>query len=123
MRLFVGPAFFFVVRRGGRRERFLQTGNRFYSGLRSFLAKLQPLGHQKAMKTAKSVIAFIFLVMVWLILATLECDLALHFGILCTAFLSVLALSLLLGALLRAPEGYEDGNGFHIGALADAALS
>ena len=24
--------------------------------------------------------------------------------------------------LLRAPEGYEDENGFHIGALADATL-
>jgi hypothetical protein len=27
----------------------------------------------------------------------------------------------LLGALLRAPEGYEDENAFHIGALADGA--
>jgi hypothetical protein len=123
MRLFIGPAFFCMVRRGARRERFLQTSNRLYSDFRILLAKRQILGHQKAMKTAKSVIAFIFLVMVWLILATLECDLALHFGILRTAFLSVLALSLLLGALLRAPEGYEDRNGFHIGALAGAALS
>jgi hypothetical protein len=87
------------------------------------LAKRQPLDHQKATTTAKSVIAFIFLVIVWLIVATVECDLALHFGILYTAFVSVFALSLLLGALLRAPEGYENENGFHIGALAGAALS
>jgi hypothetical protein len=123
MRLFVGPALFFVGRRGGGRGKFLQTGNRFYSGLRSLSSKLQPLGHQKAMKTAKSVIAFIFLVMVWLTAATVECDLALHFGILCSVFVSVFALFMLLGALLRAPEAYEDENGFHIGALAGAALS
>jgi hypothetical protein len=123
MRLFAGPAFFFVVRRGGRRERLLETGNRLYSDLRSVFAKRQPLDHQKATTTAKSVIAFIFLVIVWLIVATVECDLALHFGILYTAFVSVFALSLLLGALLRAPEGYEDENGFHIGALTGAALS
>jgi hypothetical protein len=123
MRLFVGPALFFVVRRGGGRGKLLQTGNRFYFGWRSLLPKLQPLGHQKAIKTAKSVVAFIFLVMVWLIAATVECDLALHFGILCSVFVSVLALFMLLGALLRAPEAYEDENGFHIGALAGAALS
>jgi hypothetical protein len=122
MRLFVGPALFSVVRRGGRRERLLETGNRLYSHFRSFLAKRQPNGHQKAMRSAKSVIAFIFLVIVWLIVATVECDLALHFGILCSVFVSVFALSLLLGALLRAPEGYEDETGFHIGALAGAAL-
>jgi hypothetical protein len=123
MRLFVGPALFFVVRRGGRRGKFLQTGNRLYSDLRSLLAKLQPLGHRKAMKTVKSVIAFIFLVIVWLTAATVECDLALHFGILCSVFVSVFALLILLSALLRAPEAYEDDNGFHIGALAGAALS
>jgi hypothetical protein len=123
MRLFVGPAFFCVVRRGGRRERLLETGNPLYSDFRRVLAKRQPLDHQKATTTAKSVIAFIFLVIIWLIIAAVECDLALHFGILCTAFVSGFALSLLLGALLRAPEGYEDENGFHIGALAGAALS
>jgi hypothetical protein len=35
---------------------------------------------------------------------------------------SVCGLIALLGALLRAPEGYEDETGFHIGALADAGL-
>ncbi len=44
-----------------------------------------------------------------------------RFGILAGASVSVFGLlMLLLGALLRAPEGYEDENGFHIGALADA---
>jgi len=86
------------------------------------LAKRQPLGRQKAMKTAKSVIAFIFLVMVWVIVVTVESDLALHFGILCSAFVSVFALFMLLAALLRAPEAYEDESGFHIGALASTVL-
>ena len=36
---------------------------------------------------------------------------------------SICGLVVLLGALLRAPEGYEDETGFHIGALADAVLS
>ena len=120
MRLFVGPALFCVVRRGRRRERFLQTGNRLYSDLRILLAKSQTLGHQKAMKTAKSIIAFLFLVIVWVTVATVEWDLALHFGILCSVFVSVSALFTLLGALLRAPEAYEDKNGFYIGALAGA---
>src|SRR4030095_6263857 len=123
MRLFVGPALFFIVRRGGRCERFLQTGNRLYSGSRMLLAKPQAPGHQKAMKTAKSVIAFLFLVIVWVTVATVEWDLALHFGIVCSVFVSVSALFMLLGALLRAPEAYEDKNGFHIGALTGATLS
>ena len=121
MRLFVGPALFCVVRRGRRCERLLQRGNRLYSDFRNVLAKRQALAHQKAMKTAKSIIAFVFLVTVWVIVATVEWDLALHFGILCSVFVSISALFMLLGALLRAPEAYEDENGFHIGALAGAA--
>ena len=123
MRLFVGPVFFCAVRRGGRRGRFLQTGNRLYSDLRILLAKPQALGHQKAMKTAKSITAFLFLVMVWVTVAIVEWDLALHLGIVCSVFVSISALFMLLGALLRAPEAYEDKNGFHIGALAGATLS
>jgi len=34
---------------------------------------------------------------------------------------STFALLVVLNALLRAPEGYEDESGFHIGVLADAA--
>ena len=123
MRLFVGPALFCMVRRGRRCERLLQTGNRLYSDFRNLLAKRQALEHQKAMKIAKSIIAFLFLMMVWVIVATVEWDLALHFGILCSALVSISALFMLLGALLRAPEAYEDENGFHIGALAGATLS
>jgi hypothetical protein len=123
MRLFVGPALFCVIGRGERRERFLQTGSRLYADLRILIAKPQAFGHQKAMKPAKSIVAFLVLVIVWVILATVEWDLALHFGIACSVFVSVCALFTLLGALLRAPEAYEDENGFHIGALAGAILS
>ena len=48
--------------------------------------------------------------------------LVMRLGILFDVSVSVFALSVLLGALLRAPEGYEDESGFHIGALADAVL-
>jgi hypothetical protein len=71
------------------------------------------------MKKAKSVIAFIFLVVLGVSVAGVEYDLVMHFRIL-SSVASVLALVVLMGGLFRAPEGYEDGNGFHIGALADA---
>jgi hypothetical protein len=74
----------------------------------------------KTMKKAKSAIAFIVLVVIWVSVAGVEYDLVMRFGILFNVFVRVFALSVLLGALLRAPEGYEDQNGFHIGALADA---
>jgi NADH:ubiquinone oxidoreductase subunit H len=86
-----------------------------------FVRTLQPLGHQKTMK-AKFVIAFVFLIMVWVSVARVEYDLIMRFGILFNALVSVFALFVLLGALLGAPEGYEDETAFHIGALADAAL-
>jgi hypothetical protein len=56
---------------------------------------------------AKSVIA-----------AGVEYDLVIHLGLLFSALLSALALSVVLGALLRAPQGYEDEKGFRIGAPA-----
>ena len=74
------------------------------------------------MKKAKSVIAFVFLIMAWGSVASVEYELLTWLGILFDLFVSVFALFVLLGALLRAPEGYEDENGFHIGALAGAAL-
>ena len=76
----------------------------------------------KTMKKAKSAIAFIFLVVLGVSVAGVEYDLAMHFRI-ASSVASVCGLIVLLGALLRAPEGYEDETGFHIGALADAALS
>jgi hypothetical protein len=86
-----------------------------------FVRTLQPLGHQKTMK-AKLMIAFVFLIVVWVSVASVEYELVMCFGIPFNVFVSVFALVVLLGALLRVPEGYEDENGFHIGALAGAAL-
>ena len=70
---------------------------------------------------AKSAIAFVFLILIWVSAAAIEYDLAMHFRIL-SSVATVLALLVLLGGLFRAPEGYEDESGFHIGALANAAL-
>jgi hypothetical protein len=120
MRLFVAPSVFCLVRRGRHAEKFSQTGSRLYAGSRILLArKQQPIGHQKTMK-AKLVIAFVFLIMVWVSVASVEYELVMSFGILFNVFVSVFALFVLVGALFRAPEGYEDENGFHTGALADA---
>lgn len=64
-------------------------------------------------------IAFICLVIFYVTVACVEYDLTMRFRIL-SSVASVCGLIVLVGALLRAPEGYEDENGFHIGALADA---
>jgi hypothetical protein len=74
------------------------------------------------MKRAKSLIAFIFLGLLWGSVTTVEYALVVRLGIVSDVLVSVLALSLLLGALLRAPEGYEDESGFHIGTLAVAVV-
>jgi hypothetical protein len=74
------------------------------------------------MKRAKSVVAFIFLVVLWVSVAKVEYNMAMRFRIL-SSVASICGLLVLLGALLRAPEGYEDETGFHIGALANAVLS
>jgi hypothetical protein len=71
------------------------------------------------MRRAKSVVAFMFPVVLWVTVASVEYDLAMRFRIL-SSVASVCGLFVLAGALLRAPEGYEDDSGFHIGALADA---
>jgi hypothetical protein len=73
------------------------------------------------MKKAKSVIAFIFVVILYVTAASAEYDLAMHFRIL-YGVASVCALFVLVGALIRSPEGYEDETGFHVGSLANAAL-
>ncbi len=67
---------------------------------------------------AKSVIGFVFLIMLWVSAIGVEYDLLIHLGFLLSVFVMVFALSVVLGALLRAPEGYEDENGFRIGAPA-----
>ena len=74
------------------------------------------------MRRAKSVVAFIVLVVLWVSAVSVEYDLVMRLGILFSGSVSLFALSILLGALLRAPEGYEDENGFHIGALTNAFL-
>jgi hypothetical protein len=74
------------------------------------------------MKRAKSLIAFMFFVLLWLSVASVEYDLLISFGPLFSVLVSVFVSLLLLDALLRAPEGYEDEKGFHIGALTGATL-
>jgi hypothetical protein len=70
---------------------------------------------------AKSALAFLFLILIWVCAAGIEYDLAIHFRILFSVA-SVLALVVLLRGLYRAPEGYEDESGFHIGAPARFTL-
>jgi len=67
------------------------------------------------MKKVKSVIGFIFLVGVCVTSLWAEYNLAVRFAIMFSVA-SVAGLLALLGALLRAPEGYENENGFHIRA-------
>jgi hypothetical protein len=74
------------------------------------------------MKRAESVIALMFLVLLWVSVVSVEYDLVMHVGILCSVFSSLSCLAVLLDALLRAPEGYEDEKGFRIGTLAGAVL-
>lgn len=74
------------------------------------------------MKRAKSVIAFMFPVVLWVSVTSVEYDVVIHLGFLLSALVSIIALFVLLGGLLRAPEGYEDQNGFHVGVPAGLAL-
>ena len=62
---------------------------------------------------AKLVIAFVFLIMVCVSVASVEYKLVRSFGVAFDLFASVFAVFVLLGAILRAPED-EDENGFHI---------
>jgi hypothetical protein len=120
MRLFVASSVFCLVRRARYSKSFCKKAAAC-APIRESLAarKQQALGHQKTMKKAKSVIAFVFLVVLCVSVASVEYGLVMRFGVLFNLFVSVFALFVLLGALLRAPEGYEDDNGFHIGALPD----
>lgn len=65
------------------------------------------------MKKAKSVIGFIFLVGISVTFLWAEYYLATRFAII-FSIASIFSLLVLLSALLRAPEGYENENGFHV---------
>lgn len=65
------------------------------------------------MNKAKLMIAFILLLLLCVSVACFEYHLMMRFGIVFSVFAGVSGLYL-LGALLRAPEGYEDEKGFHI---------
>jgi hypothetical protein len=71
---------------------------------------------------AKFVIVFVFLMMLWVTAIGAEYDLVVHLGFLLSVVVGVFALLVILSGLVRAPEGYEDEDGFHIGALAGADL-
>jgi membrane protein implicated in regulation of membrane protease activity len=73
------------------------------------------------MEKAKLAVAFVLLTVFSVSAVWAEYTLMMRFGI-TFSVATVSGLSVLLIALLRAPEGYEDETGFHIGALADAAL-
>ena len=74
------------------------------------------------MKKVKPVIAFSFLVVVYASVVGVEYDLAIGSEMLSRLFAGVSGLFvLLLVTLLRAPEGYEDENGFHISVAAVGA--
>jgi hypothetical protein len=66
------------------------------------------------MENAKLTFTCIFLLVVWVGVACVEFSLMMHFGTMFSLFASVSGLSVLLGTLLQAPEGYEDQSGFHI---------
>jgi hypothetical protein len=65
------------------------------------------------MKNVKSVIGFIFLMGVCVTFLWAEYYLATRFVIIFSVA-SVSGFLALLGALLRAPDGYENENGFHL---------
>ena len=69
----------------------------------------------KIRRIVKCVIRFIFLVGVCVTSLWAEYNLAVRFAIM-VSVVSVSGLLALLSALLRAPEGYENENGFHIHA-------
>src|SRR6266508_3054812 len=73
------------------------------------------------MEKAKLAVAFVLLTVFSVSAVWAEYTLMMRFGI-TFSVATVSGLSVLLIALLRAPEGYEDETGFHIGTLADAAL-
>jgi hypothetical protein len=74
------------------------------------------------MRRAKPVISSVFLVLACVSVAGIEYDLVMRSEMLSSLFASVFGLFVvLLVALFRAPEGYEDENGFHISVAAVGA--
>ncbi len=73
------------------------------------------------MEKGNLAIAFFLLAVLYLGVVLAEYNLVTRSGI-TFSVVGISGLIVLLFALLRAPEGYEDETGFHIGALADAAL-
>jgi hypothetical protein len=69
------------------------------------------------MKEAKPVITFILLVVLCASVVCVGYDLVMRLEILSSLF-SVFGLFVMEGALLRAPEGFEGENGFHVVAQA-----
>ena len=68
------------------------------------------------MRTMKFLIGLIALAGFCVIAARVESKLLLHFGNVLGLLAGTFALIALLTALWRAPEGYEDDGGFHIGS-------
>jgi len=68
------------------------------------------------MKITKLMIALICLVVFCVSAAWAEYKLLLYFGIVFSLFANTSVSVALLGVLLRAPEGYEDTDGFHVRA-------
>jgi hypothetical protein len=68
------------------------------------------------METTKLMIALTSLVVFGASAAWTDYKLVAHAGIAFSLFASVAVLGSLLGAMLRAPEGYEDAHGFHVRA-------
>jgi hypothetical protein len=74
------------------------------------------LGIKMSMKKAKLIIASVFLFVLCGGVACVEYNLVMRFGIMLSVVASVSGLCVLLSALVRAPEGYEDEQAFHIRA-------
>ena len=68
------------------------------------------------MKTTKLIIAFLALVVFCASAVWVEYKLVLQLGILFSLFASMSASIGLFAAMLRAPEGYEAADGFHVRA-------
>ena len=70
------------------------------------------------MKKSKATLAIVFMVALYVGVSYVEYDLAMHFRILFSVA-TVCGLFVLVSALRRAPEGYEDETGFHYDTITD----